>query len=229
MKKIMCIILPMLILMLVVCSCAQDNAVVLDDVVYRTSFYGDLYVADLPRSEEPVIKNENNRYKNFYRVENTEYDFLITYPGGINGELYCPESEWEDLKQYYENSDNFVYYCETDYGNFKLENIDAAKFDELMDFAKQNSYVPFGLIHNEAVDVLSMPIPNSEEYVFYKQSKDNIFKSSKGEKFLIADGKLVLLFYYDYHHGEAEAECIYVNVPEDLSSYFVSLVNEYLS
>lgn len=226
MKRILSIILIVLILMLGGCTGALDyHSVILDDVTYRTGFYGDLYVMDLQHSEEPVIKDENNYYKNFYRVEDTEYDLLITYPGGINGELYCLESNWEAAKEYYENPDNFTYYCGTDSGRFELENIDIEKYEELTKFTKENIYVPFNSLHNNSVKTLTMPIPDSMEYVFYKQSKDNIFTSSKGYEFLVADGKLILLFRYNYHQGEAEPECTYVEVPENLSNYFVSLIS----
>ena len=55
---------------------------------------------------------------------------------------------------------------------------------------------------------------------FYKKRKDGMFTSLQGHEFCIVDGKLLLVFYYDYGNGEYEKMAA-VKVPGEISEYMV--------
>lgn len=68
----------------------------------------------------------------------------------------------------------------------------------------------------------------TKRLVFYKESKDSLFISSKGHEYYIIDNALYFVYQYDYGHGEYE-KLIAVSVPSAISDYFVKYMEPYLS
>ena len=92
-----------------------------------------------------------------------------------------------------------------------------------MVFSEKNCYEPFG--SNKGKQTLRLPIPDrdeSPELVFYRESNDSFF-SSFTHKFHVIDDKLLLVFFYDYGHGEYK-ELVAVEVPNELGKYFIELL-----
>lgn len=197
---------------------------------YKTGFYSDLWLSDITYTSE-FIEGELYEYR---YVDNTMFDWVQCYIGSRDtGVLYCNEIQWEEAKEFYSDSNNFVYYCmigtqSTDRDPLisTLEDIDPTMFDKLMEFAKESEYNPFG--SNEDVDTIRRPIPDRDEspkLIFYCESKDGYFNSYKGYKFHNVNGELLLVFYYDYGHGEYE-NLVAVEVPKELSDYFIEIISE---
>lgn len=230
-KNVLIVLCTFFTLALTACNISNlfvPETVEIDGKTYRNGFYGDLWPENLTYKGDSY-KDGNNE---FYHVVCEQFDWVHSSIGSTtNGVLYCAEGEWEKACEYYSNSDNFTYYCRigAQYESsgpvlVTIPNIDSTKFDELLAFADKNSYNPFG--SNKDVKTRRLPIPDeneSPELVFYKESKDGFFTSFQGNEFLVIDGKLLLLFYYDYGHGEYE-ELVAVEVPDELGKYFIKLI-----
>ena len=104
-------------------------------------------------------------------------------------------------------------------------------FDALLSFAEQSYYDPFDRLHNSKVKTVELPMPDNmvdTRLVFYKESKDLLFCSSKGNDYYIIDDSLYMVYQYDYGHGKSE-KMIAVEAPEEVSTYFVGFMKSFLS
>lgn len=227
MKKT-CILAAFLIL-LSLSGCSKffiPKEITIDNVVYRCGFYGDLWPINIEYSGE-AIEIDGNEY---HYVKNDHYDWVHSSLGATtNGIIYCAESQWEQAKTYYSNPSNFKYYCTLYNVNISIPDFDFEMFDALAKFAAANSYDPFNQAKNNKVKTLDLPIPDngkSPELVFYKESADGCFTSYQGDIYHILDGKLYLVFYYDYGHGKYE-KMVCVAVPDEISQYIVGLSEQY--
>ena len=87
-----------------------------------------------------------------------------------------------------------------------------------------------GQIYEGIIEKVEFPMPDDTKdtrLVFYKQSKDNLFVSSKGTDYYIINGHLYAVYQYDFGHGEYE-KLIAVKVPSEISNYFVEYMKSYM-
>jgi hypothetical protein len=201
------------------------NEVLIEGVTYRNGFYSNLWPLNITYTGDSYKVGENE----FYRVKCEQFDWVHSKIGGTTaGMLYCKDVQWENARAYYADSKNFQYYClvgnKHDVNNqviVTLTDVEPSKFDELLNFANENDYNPFG--SNKGIKTRRFPIFSrnvSEELTFYKASKDGIFESYQGSSFLVVDGKLFLVFKLDYGHEELEA----VDVEDELGQYFIGII-----
>ena len=93
-----------------------------------------------------------------------------------------------------------------------------------MAFAEENTYDPFGKDMGDILPRIPKPAQDeAPELVFFRVSRDKCTVSYCGYTFHIIDGRLLLVYYYDFGHGEYE-EIVYAEVPADLGGYFVNLL-----
>lgn len=206
-----------------------QNTVTIDNTVYRDGFYGTLYTHTIPRTG--VTYQVDGR--DFYGVDCEQFDLMYSFIEGTDlGVLFCAESQWEQASAYYSDANNMEYICMIDkYSDdpltITIPDMDTAKFDALMVFADENGYDPFD--SKQEVDTCIFPLPDrdeSHELTFYKISKDGFFNSFRGDSFYVIDGKLVLLFYYDYGN-EDDKKMLAVEVPDEVGLYFIDLMMDY--
>jgi len=198
------------------------KTVTIAGISYRNGFYGDLWPNNFTFKGDSVNVGDNE----FDHINCEKFDWVYsTIDGTTSGILYCEERQWDEAHKYYSDNNNFVYYCssgeESDIAT--ITNIDSKKFAALMDFAKKNSYDPFG--SNEGVKTRRLHNPDmdkSPELIFYKESKDGFFTSFRGYKFHVLDGKMMLVFFYD---GGSD-ELVAVDVPNKLGQYFIKLLQQ---
>lgn len=211
------------------------KTVAIDNVKYKNEFYGDLIPNSLSHDSKAYVVNGNE----FYHVNCDKWNLMLSYIGEYeDGTAYCDESQWDEAKVYYESGDNFDYYAVIGKGfawskasATEISDVDHSKFDELMDFAKENDYNPFSSISNDNVKTVSLPLPDEKEspqITLFKESKDELFTSYQGYVFYIIDEKLYKLLQIDYHYGQYE-ELIAVEVPDDLSNYFTEFLYQYIN
>lgn len=211
------------------CGMAPDGSktVLIGADTYATGFYGSLFPYNFNRTEEVYNVDDIE----FRRLDNDSFDLLHASIGPYSeGTIYCNESQYDEARAYYSDSDNYTYFCQI--GTPKkdasplvmdISHIDIEKFDSLIEFAEKNSYDPFDFVKNNKIEKLELPMPDETEsprLVFYKESKDGMFISSRGEYFHIIDDEIVLVFYYDYGYGEYE-KLIAVKVPDEISDYII--------
>lgn len=156
----------------------------------------------------------------------------------VNGTIYCEEEYYGQLQAYYSDPANITYYCrlgvdmmtgETSQTT-EIPDVNPSIFEELLRFAERADYDPFDKKYNSQVETEELPMPNDTvqtRLVFYKQSKDSLFISSRGYEYYIIDDLLYFVYQYDFGHGEYE-KLIAVKVPDNISAYFVAYMKPYL-
>ena len=236
MKKIFLIIL---ILMLTLAGCvglAPDGPETIKsgEKTFKTGFYGTLFPNDFELTGETI---ETNNIK----LSKISHDSFELYHADIGsyteGTVYCSEQDYESALSFYNDAENYSYYCilgvDSDTQStttIELTDVDTTKFNELLDFADQSNYDPFDKNHNAKIEKVELPMPDDTKdtrLVFYKQSKDDLFVSSTGTDYYIIGGHLYAVYQYDFGHGEYE-KLIAVKVPDEISTFFVEYMKSYL-
>ena len=200
----------------------------------KTGFYGTLFPNEFEFTGETLGTNK-------IKLNIISHDRFNLYHADIGsyteGTIYCTEKDYEDALAFYADPKNYSYYCilgvDSDTQNTKtieISDIDTDKFNALLDFSDKSNYDPFDKKHNADVEKVELPMPDDTKdtrLVFYKQSKDNLFVSSKGTDYYIIANHLYAVYQYDFGHGKYE-KLIAVKVPDDISTYFVEYMKSYL-
>ncbi len=217
-------------------SALDVDPVTIDGKEYSTGFYGTLYPKNFELSEETYTIDDIE----YCRIEDERFDLVHASVGFYeSGTIFCDESQYEEAKEYYSDSDNFNYYCRIGEHNLNepdfeplvidLSEEDKEMLDAIIVFGEENEYNPFNMLKNEEVEQVRLPlIPDyktSPKLIFYKESKDGMFTSIKGPEFREIDGKIYLIFFYDYNHGESK-ETVCVEVPEEMNDYILELLDQ---
>lgn len=208
----------------------------IDNKIYKTGFYDNLYPHEYSLTEYTVQGDDLT----LVRIAHDTFELYHADVGPyVQGTIYCEESQYEQVSAYYEDPANYTFFCTLGVDmadgmsaqTVELPDVDTAMFDELLIFADQSYYDPFDREHNFNVETIELPMPDNTvdtRMVFYKESKDSLFCSSRGNDFYIIDNSLYMVYQYDYGHGEYE-KLIAVKVPENISTYFVSFMEPFLN
>lgn len=205
-----------------------------DDKTFQTGFYGTLFPNDFELDGESL--EINNITLN--RIVHDSFELYHADIGSYTeGTIYCAEKDYENALAFYNDPQNYSYHCilgvDSDTQSTRtvdFSDIDTNKYNALLEFADQSNYDPFDQKHNNQIEKVELPMPDDTKdirLVFYKESKDNLFVSSKGTDFYILNNHLYAVHQYDYGHGEYE-KLIAVKVPDDISAYFVKYMKSYL-
>ncbi len=171
------------------------------------------------------------RRRKFYKVEDCEFDCLVSYRG-LYPDIYFSAEDYEFAKAYYDDSENYSYYCHA--GNlydggrtYPADGIDTDKFRELYEYAlkKEQDYT--------ARDSRDIPFDDESDYTagelrLYKESLDGLFCTHKGLNFRIEDEKLVMLDHYYFDYGGENTTMSVFDIPEELGEYFIEFYRELL-
>lgn len=205
---------------------ADTTAIKVNGVVYRNKFQGDLIFQNLKYSEEVVLQNTIGK---FHRIEGTKYDLLYNANSEVTGapeSVYCRDDQWQELKKYYSDSNNFTYQCIVKADNNSVETIDVNKMDivklnELLAFCNENKHEPNSFAETSNRTAVSTSSLGDKTYRFKISSKDGLF-SADAKSFSIVDNTLV----YRYYEVMSENKTLIIEVPKDLSDYFVSVISK---
>ena len=196
---------------------------------YRTGFYGD----DLWVKNMEFTGTE-------YEVNGTQFRGLdcngfacvqASIGGKTNGVLYCLDEQWDDAASYYDDAENFTYYCLIEATSYEperlaeLETVDLEQWSALFHHSTTYDYDPFDLIKNITSEHVAVEFDTLEinplPYIhFYRESIDKKFISSKGSHFFIWDGTLYLARYDNHKDHRLSA----VKIPEETGAYFLEII-----
>lgn len=204
---------------------ADTTAIKVNGIIYRNKFQGDLILQNLKYSEEVVLQNTIGK---FHRIEGTKLDLLYNANSEVTGapeSVYCRDDQWQELKKYYADPNNFTYQCivKTDNNSAKtidVDKIDIIKFNELLVFCNEKKYDPNSFAETSKTKAVSTSSLGNKTYCFKTSSNDGLF-SVDAESFSIVDNTLV----YRYYEVMSENKTLIIEVPQDLSEYFVSVIS----
>ena len=206
-------------------STVGTTAIVIDGVLYRNKFQGDLILRNPKYGDEAVLKDSTGQY---HRLEGTKYDLLYnvnTETAGAPESVYCRDDQWQELKKYYSDSNNFSYQCIIKTNGFSFETVDVDKMDifklnELLAFCDENAYEPNDFAGTNNAKAVSTSNLGDKAYRFKMSSNDGLF-SADAKFFSILDNSLV----YRYYEVMTEDKTLIIEVPKDLGDYFISVIN----
>lgn len=205
-------------------STVGTTAIMVDGVLYRNMFQGDLILRNPKYGDEAVLKDTIGQY---HRIEGTKYDLLYNVNSEVVGaseSVYCRDEQWQELKKYYSDPNNFTYQCVVKTNGVSTETIDVDKMDifklnELLAFCEENSYDPNNFAGTKNAKAVSTSSLGDKAYRFKMSSNDGLF-SVDAKSFSILDNVLV----YRYYEIMPEDKTLIVDVPKELSDYFVSII-----
>lgn len=206
---------------------------------YVHSFYDtDLYFTCYEADESDIVVRQDGRI--YYRPPHPDLRLLaFAGPSGSGTQehpVYCAESQLDAAKAWFTDRLNWTCYYGhgTDMANRPTSAVAWAsvdQFDALIKFCRENSYRPFGGTRNRTVQTVEFPLPEGPvtEIVFYKESNDGFFCSNKNDVMILRDGKLYLVYTYDFdrQHDGRNARILAVPLPEDLQPHFLSIIRRY--
>jgi len=192
----------------------QDEKFTADGVKYSVLDFTLTYEDDDVDSE-PIFTYKGGSLLNMWdcgnycAVEN-EQGFDLVSDGC--GTLFCPDSQREEIIEYYTDVSNFnAYYDDWDESRFKLSKKDKKTVEKLMD-----------------TDIDSLPekriaLEDAEEFVIELESSDELLYVNT-YNFLIFNKKLYVVEDWDYDEDD---NCIYVmkKLPEDIADAILKIHN----
>lgn len=201
------------------------NTITVDGVLYRNKFQGDLILRNPKYGAEPVLSDSTGQY---YRLEGTDRDLIYNASGENKGtaeNIYCRDIQWSELNSYYSNSTNFVYRCVVRTTGSAAQTVDVDKMDvvklnELVKFCETNAYKSNDFAESDIIKSVLSTSLGDKTYRFVMSSNDGLF-SANAREFCILDGSLV----YKYREVMSEGKTLIIDVPEELSDYFMSVIN----
>ena len=205
-------------------STVGTTAIMVDGVLYRNKFQGDLTLRNLKYGDEAILKDTTGQY---HRIEGTKYDLLYNVNSEVVGapeSVYCRDEQWQELKKYYSDSNNFTYQCVVKTNGvstetFDVEKLDIVKLNELLAYCEENEYDPNDFAGTKNAKAVSTSSLGDRAYRFKMSSNDGLF-SVDAKSFSILDNVLV----YRYYEVMPEDKTLIINVPKELSDYFVSII-----
>ncbi len=206
---------------------------------YVRAFYdADLYFTRYEASASDIIAQQDDRI--YYRPPHPSLRLLAFAEPSRSctqeNPVYCAESQLDAAKACFTDRLNWTCYYGhgTDIANRTTSAVSWAsvdQFDSLIKFCRENSYQPFAGSRNKSIRKVEFPMPEGPvtEIVFYKESNDGYFCSNKNDGLILRDGKLYLLYAYDFdrQHDGKNAKIQAVPLPEELQAHFLSIINRY--
>ncbi len=176
-------------------------SVVIDGTEYVTDFYGNLYIVGGIRyqDKETSLFEQSNHY--WWKLEGADFDFYYAlHKDSQTGDIpnaytvYCPKSRFDEVKNYYENADNFHYYLESSTANkIAIEDVaDRNAIESAINYTLKAEKT----IKSKQISFDAEAIMNADRLSFFKKSKDGIFGFGKEVIYYQGD-----LYFFDYYKG----------------------------
>lgn len=203
----------------------DTNTITINGILYRNKFQGDLILQNPKYGAKPVLSDSTGQY---YRLEGTDHDLIYNASGENKGtaeNIYCRDIQWSELNSYYSTSSHFVYRCVVRTTGSAAQTVDVDKMDtvklnELVKFCETNAYKSNDFADSDSIKSVPSESLGNKTYRFVMSSNDGLF-SANAREFCVLDGSLV----YKYREVMSEEKTLIIDVPEELSKYFLSIIN----
>lgn len=208
------------------------ESITFDGQTYMKAFTAEFFPNDYPPGSADATEFRIG-FKSYYHLTTTYFDSCVGYTVYGEPEIYFNANQYDEAIAYFENPENFNYFClvgnivdKTDHYVCSVPNMDPLMLDKLTDFILENGHTPF---KSNSQKASSVPLIGDEwkdgEFYFYKATKSGDFLSIR-DTLRIVDGRIVLLHYYDFDGETGNQKMIYVDLPDDLNEYFLSVLSD---
>jgi hypothetical protein len=203
----------------------QDpKSITIDDEEYVGGFYDNLYIVGIEYKESSSnLFTRDNHY--WWHLDDSTFDmYYCRHIDSLNWfpALYCKKAQYDEIKSYYHNLDNFDYYLGIfleDEKEVKLaENIDRSIIERAVSLVV-DSVNGFTIGYKKT----SLKL-DGKAYIrptVYRRSKDGLFTTTHSEWIYYEDNLYVL----DYADGSDGTYHLFL-LDDDVNAYMVNLLKE---
>lgn len=204
---------------------SDPKSVTIDGEKYVGNFYGDMY-ANLEYKEDETCLFDT-KYHYWWHLEDSTFDLyycrnkesMLWFPA-----LYCKKSQFEEIKSYYANPDNFEYYIglEDKKGNKQTQKLTGDLNGELLErILSYEEKVKYPILSKEKKDVLHLDYVDYVKPLVYRVSKDGLFSLGSGTWIYYQER----VYYFDYMDGRTDEYKVYVP-SDEISDYIIKLLKD---
>ena len=215
---------------------SNPESIDIDGEIYMSGFYEYLWVEGIVFGENDIPDFET-KYHFWWKVENAPFDMYCAQNKEAlwwNPAIYCKKSQFDTVKNYYENADNFNYYVGL-YGDSNKDsrilldgNLNYSFLEEAIVLNMQiKAYLEKGsLTGKKDFSDIEVHVPSAEilpvQPVLYRISKDGFFTTIQNS-WIVTKKEIYIEGVYD---GEAEQSYTAYKISSESNEYILKLLSE---
>ena len=215
---------------------SDPESIDIDGETYMTGFYENLWVEGIVFSEDD-IPNFETKYHIWWKVENAPFDMYCAQNKEAlywNPTIYCKKNQFDTVKNYYADTNNFNYYT----GLYGDSNKDSRiRLDGELNYSLLEEAIALNmqieassgkghLTEKENLSDIEIHIPSDEilpiQPVLYRVSKDGFFTTIQNS-WIVTKNAVYIEGMYD---GETEQSYTAYKISSEASEYILKLLSE---
>ena len=216
---------------------SDPESIDIDGETYMTWFYENLWVEGIVFSEDD-IPNFETKYHIWWKVENAPFDMYCAQNKEAlywNPTIYCKKNQFDTVKNYYADTNNFNYYTGL-YGDSNKDSrirLDGElKYSLLEEAIALNMQIEASsgkghLTEKENLSDIEIHIPSDEilpiQPVLYRVSKDGFFTTIQNS-WIVTKNAVYIEGMYD---GETEQSYTAYKISSEANEYILKLLFEH--
>lgn len=204
----------------------DPKSITIDDKEYISGFYNGLYLVGIEFKEfsSSLFTSGNHHWWHLY--DSTFDMYYCRHKDSLNWfpTLYCNKDQFDEVKDYYHNTDNFDYYLaiHLEDGTEKMltEDVDKSIIEQAVSLIVDvDSAIPSKKYKRANFDF------DGKNYIrpsIYRRSKDGLFTTTRRE-FIYYENNIYVRYVGGILNGSYNA----LVLDDDVNAYIVSLLKEY--
>ena len=216
---------------------SDPESIDIDGETYMTWFYENLWVEGIVFSEDD-IPNFETKYHIWWKVENAPFDMYCAQNKEAlywNPTIYCKKNQFDTVKNYYADTNNFNYYT----GLYGDSNKDSRiRLDGELNYSLLEEAIALNmqieassgkghLTEKENLSDIEIHIPSDEilpiQPVLYRVSKDGFFTTIQNS-WIVTKNAVYIEGMYD---GETEQSYTAYKISSEANEYILKLLFEH--
>ena len=216
---------------------SDPESIDIDGETYMTGFYENLWVEGIVFSEDD-IPNFETKYHIWWKVENAPFDMYCAQNKEAlywNPTIYCKKNQFDTVKNYYADTNNFNYYT----GLYGDSNKDSRiRLDGELNYSLLEEAIALNmqieassgkghLTEKENLSDIEIHIPSDEilpiQPVLYRVSKDGFFTTIQNS-WIVTKNAVYIEGMYD---GETEQSYTAYKISREANEYILKLLFEH--
>ena len=216
---------------------SNPESIDIDGETYMTGFYENLWVEGIVFSEDD-IPNFETKYHIWWKVENAPFDMYCAQNKEAlywNPTIYCKKNQFDTVKNYYADTNNFNYYT----GLYGDSNKDSRiRLDGELNYSLLEEAIALNmqieassgkghLTEKENLSDIEIHIPSDEilpiQPVLYRVSKDGFFTTIQNS-WIVTKNAVYIEGMYD---GETEQSYTAYKISSEANEYILKLLFEH--
>ena len=215
---------------------SDPDSIDIDGETYMAGFYENLWVEGIVFGEDDILDFET-KYHIWWKVENAPFDMYCAQNKEAlywNPTIYCKKNQFDTVKNYYADTNNFNYYT----GLYGDSNKDSRiRLDGELNYSLLEEAIALNmqieassgkghLTEKENLSDIEIHIPSDEilpiQPVLYRVSKDGFFTTIQNS-WIVTKNAVYIEGKYD---GETEQSYTAYKISSESNEYILKLLSE---